>query len=61
VPVTESHEDVSNIDEEFLQSRIAETPAEDNALTNLHNKKGDFNDFEYVNEDSMGFSTSTIE
>jgi len=51
---------VSHIDEEFLETSIAETPAMESALTKMHNKEGAFNDFDYVNESNL-MSASAVE
>ena len=48
IPETECNEDVSNIDDEFLQDNIAETPATECALTKMQNKAGAFGNFDYV-------------
>lgn len=48
---------MSNIDEEFLESSITETPAMESALTKMHNKDGAFNDFDYINEANLGGTT----
>lgn len=51
VPTTDSTDDVQQIDEEFLGDTIEETPAMDSALTRVHNKKGEFDGFEYTSEE----------
>jgi hypothetical protein len=51
VPETECNEDVSNIDDEFLQDNIAETPAMECELTKMINKRGEFDNFSFVAEE----------
>lgn len=58
VPESESVEDTTHIDEEFLRESISETPAMDCELTKMHNKDGAFGNFDYVSE---AFNISQLE
>ena len=54
MPEAREADDVQNIDEEFLQDNIAETPAVECELTKQHNKDGVFSNFDYISEDNLG-------
>jgi len=45
--------DLANIDEEFLQEAVAETPHEPNELLAKHNTDALFKGFSFVDESNM--------
>ena len=53
VPKTNGDSDTGNVDDEFLNEAPEETPAEMNALMQLHNTDSLFDNFSYVNESNM--------
>jgi hypothetical protein len=63
VPRTTGVGDTGNVDDEFLNEMPQETPAEMNALLEIHNSDKLFDNFSFVNESNIIKTTdhSTIQ
>lgn len=59
VPKTNGDSDTGNVDDEFLNEAPEETPAEMNALMQLHNTDSLFDNFSFVNESNIKSERST--
>ncbi len=53
LPKTEGTRDTTNVDDEFLQEVVQETPTEQSLLMQLHNADKMFDNFSFVNESKM--------
>jgi len=53
VPRTTGVGDTGNVDDEFLNEMPTETPAEMNALLEIHNSDALFDNFSFVNESNI--------